>query len=397
MNGRASWTEQFPGNFLWSNATLVCKGMAPYGAVAISDIDRISATLEAGDVTAESWQKAWCGAAAEIESRAQEAESAGHTQTAGQLYLRAGNYFYTGERFVPRGAEKKQLSERAFADYHIGLKYRHPEIEFLEIPYQDGALPALFMPARGARLPAPTVIIFDGMDNCKEMSILFAGLEFAKRGFNTLSVDGPGQGESLRLRGLHARHDYEVPAAAAFDTMAVRPDVDPASIFAMGYSFGGYYAARIAAREVRLKGAIALTAGHWDLATFQRSVLEKQKQEQKKVAQSSFQFQWVVGVDDPEAALKIAEDFGTKNIAHEIKVPFLVTHGENDRIIPVENAKKLYEAIPESTPKRLRVFTAREGGSAHAHVDDRQVGISFAADWISDVLSTRSAKSGDVA
>ena len=217
--------------------------------------------------------------------------------------LHAGNYFYTGERFVPPGAEKKQLSERAFADYHTGLKYRHPELEFLEIPYQDGPLPALFIPARGARSPAPTVIVFDGMDNCKEMSILFAGLEFAKRGFNTLSIDGPGQGESLRLRGLHARHDYEVPAAAAYDAMAARPDVDPASIFVMGYSFGGYYAARIAAREPRLKGAIALTSGHWDLAAFQRSVLEKQKLEKRKVAQSKFQFQWVVGVDDPDTAL----------------------------------------------------------------------------------------------
>jgi hypothetical protein len=31
----AGWTDSFPGNFQWSNATLVCKGMAPYGAVAL--------------------------------------------------------------------------------------------------------------------------------------------------------------------------------------------------------------------------------------------------------------------------------------------------------------------------------------------------------------------------
>ncbi len=40
------------------------------------------------------------------------------------------------------------------------------------------------------------------------MSVLFAGLEFSRRGWNTLAIDGPGQGESLRLRELYARHDY---------------------------------------------------------------------------------------------------------------------------------------------------------------------------------------------
>ena len=35
-----SWTEQFPGNFAWSNAALVTKAMAPYGAVALAEIDQ---------------------------------------------------------------------------------------------------------------------------------------------------------------------------------------------------------------------------------------------------------------------------------------------------------------------------------------------------------------------
>ena len=34
------WTDHFPGNFSWSNATMVTKGMAPYGVVAIGEIER---------------------------------------------------------------------------------------------------------------------------------------------------------------------------------------------------------------------------------------------------------------------------------------------------------------------------------------------------------------------
>jgi dienelactone hydrolase len=387
-SGRASWTDQFPGNFLWSNAMLVCKGMAPYGAVAIADIDRIAARLEAGPTTPEAWRDAWCEAGFAVEARAKQAADAGHARTAGELFLRAGNYIYTGERFVPPGPEKRVLGEHAFACYHAGLRGKHPEIEFLEIPCDGVLLPALFMPAVGARRSAPTVVVFNGMDNCKEMSVLFAGLEFAARGFNTLAVDGPGQGESLRLRGISARHDYEVPAAAAYDVLAKRADVDPARIAVMGYSFGGYYAARVAAREKRFAAGIALTAGHWDLAAFQTAVREKARREQKAVAQSNFQFQWVVGAPDADAAIVAAERFGVGTIAHEIECPFLVTHGADDRIIPVANAQKLFDAVA-SKRKNLRIFTAAEGGSAHAHVDDRPTGIAFAADWLADLFAMR--------
>ena len=36
---------QFPGNFVWSNAALVTKGMAPYGAVALGEIDEVCERL----------------------------------------------------------------------------------------------------------------------------------------------------------------------------------------------------------------------------------------------------------------------------------------------------------------------------------------------------------------
>jgi hypothetical protein len=32
------------------------------------------------------------------------------------------------------------------------------------------------------------------------------------------------------------------------------------------------------------------------------------------------------------------------------------------------------------------VFTAEDGGAEHAHVDNRQVGVDFVADWIADNL-----------
>src|SRR5438046_8813138 len=103
-------------------------------------------------------------------------------------------------------------------------------------------------PAQG---PAPAVVIFNGMDNAKEMSVFFAGLEFARRGMHTLAIDGPGQGESLRIRGMHSRYDYEVAGTAAYDDLAGRKEVDPARVAVMGYRFGRDYSSPVAAFEPR--------------------------------------------------------------------------------------------------------------------------------------------------
>ena len=385
MSARGFWIDHFPGNFLWSNAALACKGMAPYGVVAMDEIDRIAETLKGRQGEPDAWQEVWCAMAAQIEKTADAEAARGHNRTAGNCYLRAGNYYYTGERFIPPGEAKVAVGRNAYRCFREGLTRRHAEIDFVEVPYEGTTLPALFMKAPGVSLRAPTVVIFNGMDNCKEMSIIFAGLEFAKRGMHTLAIDGPGQGETLRFRGIHSRYDYEVPGKAAYDYVAQRTDVDPARVVIMGYSFGGYYSARIAAFEKRYAAAVAMTALHWDLAAWQQRIKEKAQAEGNKVAQSNFQFQWVVGAADADGGIEMAKCFRLQEVAHQITMPFLVTHGANDRVVPAENAQKLYDAVG-SQRKTLRVFTAEDGGAEHAHVDNRQVGVDFVADWIADNL-----------
>ena len=384
MASRGPWIDHFGDNFLWSNATLIIKGMAPYGVVSLGEIDRVCERLRLRQQEPHAWWEEWGALADEIERRAREAEAKGHKYTAGDYYLRAGHYHYNAERFVPPGPDKRPWSEKAYRCWHAGIRLRHPNIEFAEVPYEGKALPALFMKAATAG-PGRTVVVFNGMDNAKEMSIFFAGLEFARRGMHTLAVDGPGQGESLRLRGIKSRYDYEVAGAAAYDYLARRAEVDAKRIAVMGYSFGGYYSSRIAAFEHRYAACVALSALHWDLAAWQTHIKEKNAAAPKTVAQSNFQFQYVVGAATADEAIELARKFSLKDVARQIRCPFLVTHAGNDRVVPVENAQKLYDAVG-AAKKTIKIFSAEEGGAEHAHVDNRPVGIDFAADWLEDNL-----------
>jgi len=381
MSSGGAWIEQFPGNLTWSNAALVTKGMAPYGAVALGEIDEVCERLKARQGEADAWREEWCAMAERLERAADAAAVEGRQLTAGNAYLRAGMYYFTGERFVVPGEEKREIGRKALRCQHAGLERRYPNIERVEVPYENTTLPALFMKAPGASAPAPTVVVFDGMDNCKEMSVLFAGLEFATRGWNTLAIDGPGQGESLRLRGLHARHDYEVPGTAAYEYLAGRREVDPQKVVIMGYSFGGYYAARIAAFEQRYCAGVAMSALHWDLAAWQREVKRRHETDPKTTPQSSFHFRWIMGAEDIDAAIERAERFSLAGVAHQIACPFLVVHAEDDKVVPVASAHKLFDAIGAGR-KSLKILTAEDGSTYHAQADNRQVGIDCIADWI---------------
>jgi alpha-beta hydrolase superfamily lysophospholipase len=324
-----------------------------------------------------------------LERAADAAAAEGRQLTAGNCYLRAGMYYFTGERFVVPGEQKREIGRKALQCQHAGLERRYPNIERVEVPYESTTLPALFMKAAGAPAPAPTVVVFDGMDNCKEMSVLFAGLEFAARGWHTLAIDGPGQGESLRLRGLYARHDYEVPGAAAYDYVAARREVDSKNVVVMGYSFGGYYASRVAAFERRYCAGVAMSALHWDLAAWQREIKRRHTTDPKTTAQSSFHFRWIMGAGDIDTAIERAERFSLAGVAEKIACPFLIVHAQDDKVVPVASAHKLYEAIGASR-KALRILTAEDGSTYHAQADNRQVGIDIIADWIAGNLSSRS-------
>ncbi len=383
---KGQWLEQFPGNVVWSNATLITKGMAHYGAVELGEVDQVCERLKVRQNEPDAWRQEWSAEGRRLEEIAVQADADGHPMTAGSYYLRAGMYYFTAERFVEPGDVKRELGRKALECQHIGLERRHANIERVDVPYENTTLPALFMKAPNVSGPAPTVVLFNGMDNCKEMSVLFAGLEFARRGMHTLAIDGPGQGESLRLRGLFARHDFEVAGKAAYDYVAARPEVDSSKVVAMGYSFGGYYAGRIVAFDHRYVAGVAFAALHWDLAAWQQEIKRKQDTDSKSTAQSTFHFRWIMGAETAEAAIEKAKKFTLAEAAKQIACPFLIVHAKEDKVVPVASAYKFYDAIG-SNRKQLKIFTAETGSAYHCQMDNRQVGVDYIADWITDTLA----------
>ena len=90
-----------------------------------------------------------------------------------------------------------------------------------------------------------------------------------------------------------------------------------------------------------------------------------------------------------DEAMEALKPFTLKDVANRITCPILITHGEHDTIVPVENAYKLFNEIT-SKDKELRVFRPDEGGAEHCQVDSIQVGLAYMADWMSEHLQETS-------
>lgn len=380
-----SWFRYFPEHYLWSQVMCSQFNLTRVGGTNLQELDQIGKRLAGHVGDAEAWHQAWQWMSDRTLARAEDEARRGHALTAAEARVRSAVYRFACERFVhPDDPRKAASYARLTEDYLAGMKIVLPGFERVEVPYPEGSLPAYWLPPRGAApgARAPTVVFFDGLDASKEITVLWGGLALAARGIGVLCVDGPGQGEALRLRGIASRPDYEVPGTAAWEYAASRPDVDPERIGVMAMSMGGYYAPRIAAFEHRYAACFAWGA-HFDYHEVwlkRRKVLESGG----TVSSSAiWQLPWVLGEPDMDGAMNKCRQFTLAGVAEHIRMPIMITHGQDDNIVPVEMAHRLHAACG-SAQKELRIFTVDDGGSQHCVFDNLPMMSAFMADWWMD-------------
>ena len=375
----------YPGNYRWSAEMLVILSTAPYGGAEISEVDRIGRSLRDHVGDDETWFQAWREGADLLRTRAIAAEGKKHPLTAASNYLRACFYYQGADHF------RQPKDEQAIAVFRQSLdcfrKFAaltdRPRIEVVELPFAGGAFPAYFVHAENSSSKRnPCVVRFGGFDTQKEMQYLRGIPDLVRRGISCLIVDGPGQGESIRFRGMHLRHDFEIAGSAALDYLTIRDDVDMDRVGIVAMSLGGYYAPRCAAMDKRFKACVAWGA-IWDYHDMWVRRLEKIKQAALPVPADHLL--WACGVKTYDEALKKIEGFRLDGVAQKVTCPFLLTHGAEDAQVSMAEAQKLFDAIG-AKDKTFRVFTAEEGGAQHCQRDYLTLVCDVIADWLEEKL-----------
>ncbi|MGA8822483.1 MAG: alpha/beta fold hydrolase [Pseudolabrys sp.] len=379
----------FPENYRWSHGLLIGLNMAPWGGAEIGEVNRIGLRLKTCIGNDDAWFQEWTREARIVEERGRECIANRRTASAAQYLHRASAYYHVGERFLqPKNKEGLDAYMRGVLCFRDAAKcIKRPRIEHVEIPYEGTSLPAVYVHAEPANTSGktPAVVFFDGLDVTKEIQYFKGVPDLVARGIACLVVDGPGNGESIRFRGLYLRHDTEHYASLVWDYLASRPEIDPKRIGVMAISLGGYYAPRAAALDQRYACCLAWGA-QWDYQKIWRDRFDRLAQaDTPSLSVAAQHISWVLNASSQDDALKRLEPFKLDGVVQKINCPFLMLHGEGDEQIPLSEAQKCFEAVG-SRQKTMKIFTREEGGYHHCQIDNQSICSAYMWDWLEQVL-----------
>ena len=292
--------------------------------VDLGDFQRVVGRIERWD----DWCRAWSACGAVHAELGERAEAAGWYQSAAQHYFQAAIAYHFGKfLFVHRPDELHAAHDMVVRYYGKALPYFDLPGERVAIPYEAGdTMPGILRKPWHTPKP-PVVILIPGLDSVKE-ELHSYGDDFLRRGMATLAIDGPGQGEMEFRHPI--RYDYEVPVRCAIDYLQGRPDVDATRVGLLGVSLGGYYAARAAAFEPRIRAAIGIAGAYRFADHFDRLPV---------LTRDAFTFR--LKAPDQDMARTMLERLDLSGVMERITCPLLVIMGRQDRLVPPEAAEQM--------------------------------------------------------
>jgi dienelactone hydrolase len=348
---------------------------AQHGGGDVFDIGRLCRNLEPDD--RDGWERGWLDLAEQTEARAMDALHAGHQQTAMQNFFHANQYYRMSDVLLTAAdmAKKRQRFLKSQQTFRAAGRLHSPPIDVITVRCGNEEYDGYFChPADPKPGPWPAVFFIGGADAFAE-EIFFSGRQITSRGWALLLVDTPGRGSSHYLKGIPARADYEVPAMACIDYLISRPEIDPRRIAVMGISMAGYYAPRAAAFDPRIKALVCWSGCYSVLEDLYLFCKHLQPTVQRILG----------GVTDAEAREQL-KAFTLEGTARSITCPTLITHGAEDRLMRVEGAKQLFDALG-SADKTLKIYdNAKTGGTIHCSHDYWGYNLPFMLDWLENRL-----------
>lgn len=234
-------------------------GAIATGGGALGEL--LSAVSDIPDGGTAEWVERFAVLGDRLIAEAEDCLARGKTLSAGDLFLRASQYWRAAEYFAPVDAPRhKALGRRSRDAFLAALPHLGRPAEAFEVPLGAARMPAYFFaatPNDGAppRTPRPTLIVNGGFDSSGEELYFQFGVEALRRGFHVVTFDGPGQTGMLRRATATLRPDWEAVLGPVVDATLARPEVDSDRLGLVGISFGGYFALRALTRDDRFAAA----------------------------------------------------------------------------------------------------------------------------------------------
>ncbi len=312
------------------------------------------------------WYRYWTRTGAGYDTLGTQAMDAGRAVTAAGHWVAGSLCYHFAQFMLYRSPDEKQEAAAARARlYAKAVPLLSPRAVRLEVPSGGLDVPVIFRTPTGASGPVPCVIIVPGLEATKEEMHNWECF-YLDRGMATAALDGPGQGELA-----HVRIDpptYVAAVSALVDVLVDDPRVDGAAIGIMGVSLGGMLASMAAAQEPRFAAAAEVCGSFDTMSRWGRAN-----------PLSKLGHQHVTHSRNEEETVERVRSWTMSGLAEKIRCPFLIVHGENDPIVPLDQGNMYRGQVPHA---ELVVMP----GANHVCNNVPNIARPLVSDWFAEKL-----------
>ena len=360
----------------WMQARLAAR-VHPMNNIAADEGSRLIETLEGLD--AQSWTRAWGGAADQVRDAATRAEREGRNQDAAALYSRASGLYFMGRFPCPNHPAKERCAVAERETYLAAARFWKPPIERIAVPFAGRAgegreVIGLLRRPPGVARPC-VVVMWGGVDAWKEQMTVMSDA-FLARGLATIAMDNAGTGESP-VKGVV---DADRQFVAMFDWAAAQADLDASRVGCLGRSFGGYWATRLAhLHPERIAGAVNWGGGAHFM--YQRDWVEASRFPDSYLMELVETRSRMLGASNDAEYIEFFERLSLlkQGILDRPCAPLLLVNGKEDKQCPIADVHLLIE---HGSPKSVRLFP---GG----HMGITPQTLPTIVTWLADRVAAR--------
>ncbi len=358
----------------------------------------------------------WMTADAHDDVAAAAARAGGYEEFTGE-FLALGDRLFAADRpldaafcyraaefFLPPGDQRKAPARRRFTETLRMLYQIRPE-HTGAVPYQGGSLPTyrFGVPGKG------TVVLFGGFDSYVEEFFPMM-LAIARRGYQVIAFEGPGQGGALEDCGLHLTRDWQLPVGAVLDHFGLD------QVTLLGISLGGGLAIRAAAGEPRIARVICddiltdfLACNLRPFLAGERAVVKallrlrairlldvllRRKMNKDPLAEWGItQGEHVLGVSSPYQYLASLALYVTADVSGRVRADALLLAGAEDHYVPLTQLTDQITTLTAARSVTARVFTRDEQAQNHVQVGNIALSVQVILDWL-DSIGKRHSQPG---
>ena len=317
--------------------------------------------------------KQWARTAEQEQKLAEEAEAKGHPETAAEFYYRAALYYGPACGVIHANTPRKlELYKRLVHCYSRFTElFDDASVRRVEIPFENGrTIPGILQTVPGTA-KSPCVLVIPGMDTIKEYMPSPYHNHFRRRGLATLTIDGPGQGESNTRETWVTLDNFERAGKAAIDFIETITELDASKIGVYGWSMGSYWGPRVAAEDPRVKALVGAMG-----VFLQKDTIFKHSKPAYRA-----NYKYMSNIYDEDQFDAMAAQMTLEPIVGKISCPTLLAMGEFDELCPLEDAERMFELL--NCPKEMWVY------EDETHTFGSRLADFYpqVADWMRDALT----------